>query len=169
MSTQVSVNTYTYSIAYLTNKMLVSLHRIISWSGLDPSKFAGNWSSTERAIKTWLNSKDLTGIVLEVFDSTTNKLITRWDISVEYDYSVGSEGAMWVDTDTIRYAIAKAGVIAATCDYRVLIISKPGRPDVEGWSPATFRSTDGLMQHAVGTTIGTNNLGGSTSYWARKL
>ena len=72
---------------------------------------------------------------------------------------------MWADTDALRYAIAKAGTVAASCDYRVLLQTKANRPDVPGWSPATFRSTDGFVRHSVGTTIGTHAIGSDFGYW----
>src|SRR6266536_3093472 len=102
MSTQVLVNTYVYSVSYVTDKVLMSLFNIIRWIGLDPGKFADNWSDTERAVKTWLNSRRLTGVVLEIYNPRTNLLVTRWDIEIDYDYALGDEGSMWVDTDAIR-------------------------------------------------------------------
>ena len=167
MSTQVTVNTYVYSVTYVTDKMLTSLLNIIRWIGLDPGRFTDNWAGTEAAVKTWLNSQHLTGVVLEVFNPRTNALLTRWDVDVDYGYSLGTEGSMWVDTDAIRYAILKAGQLPSACDYRVVIITKPGRPDVLGWSPTTLRSTDGFVRYVVGTTIGTNPIGAQTAYWRK--
>lgn len=168
MSTQVLVNTYVYSVNYVTDKLLMSLSNIIRWIGLDPVKFADNWSSTERAVKTWLNSRHLTGIVLEIYNANTNLLVTRWDVDIGYDYSLGGEGNMWVDTDAIRYAILKSGALPSACDYCIVITTKPGRPDVLGWGPTTLRSTDGFVRHVVGTTIGTNPIGAQTAYWRKQ-
>lgn len=43
MSTFVVVNTYTHSVTYVTDKMLMSLKEIIRCSGLSPEKFVTDW------------------------------------------------------------------------------------------------------------------------------
>lgn len=167
MSTQVLVNTYVYSVSYVTDKMLTSLLNIIRWVGLDPGKFVNDWATTELGIKTWLNSQDLTRVVLEIYNPLTNALVTRWDFDIDYGFSLGDEGSMWADTDAIRNAILKCGQVPSQCDYRLIVTTKPGRPDVRGWGPAALRSTDGFVRYAVGTTIGTTPIGAQTAYWRK--
>jgi len=67
MSTVVTVNTYTYSVTYVTDKLLKSIKDVIRLSGLDPSKFADDWNWMERGIKTWLDTQHLEKVVLEVY------------------------------------------------------------------------------------------------------
>lgn len=168
MSTLVFVNTYTHSVTFVTDKMLTSLKRIISWIGLDVGKLTSDWGVLERGIKTWLGSKDLKTLVLEVYRPGGQTLVNRWDFDVEYGYGSGDDGTMWVDTDAIRNAIKKCGFDPAGCDYRIIARTNPGSLDVVGWGPATLLSTDGFVRHSVGTTIGANPLGTRTAYW-RKL
>lgn len=85
-TTFVAVNTYTHSVAFVTDKMLASLKRIVSWSGLDPSKIAGDWVVLENGIRTWLGSKHLVRVVLEVFNPKTDGLVGRWDFDISYSY-----------------------------------------------------------------------------------
>ena len=54
MSTFVVVNTYTHSVTYVTDKMLMSLKEIIRCSGLSPEKFVADWKVLQRGISTWL-------------------------------------------------------------------------------------------------------------------
>jgi hypothetical protein len=75
---------------------------------------------------------------------------------------------MWVNTDDIRYHIQKAGQWPSTCDYRIVLTTKPGRPDVDGWSATTLRSTDGFVRQSLGTTIDGNGIRSGAAYW-RKL
>jgi hypothetical protein len=165
MSTFVAVNTYTHSVTYVTNKLLLSLQNIIRWSGLSPEKLADDWVVLERGIKIWLGTKDLTQLVLEVFNPRTDVLIGRWDLEIRYGY-VG-DGSFWVNTDDIRYHIQKAGVWPSTCNYRVVATTKPGCPDVLGWSNTTLRSTNGFMKQSIGTTIDGSGLSVGTGYWRK--
>lgn len=167
MSTTVSVNTYTHSVTYVTDKMLNSLRYIITQVGLDPSKFLDDWASTERAASTWLNSRHLRKVVLEIYNASTGSLITRWDFGIDYDYGSSSDGSMWVDTDAIRFAIIKCGVIPSSCSYRILMDNAPGRPDVPGWGSTSYKSTDGFVHQNIGTTIGTHAIGTNTGYWRK--
>ncbi|HMO87455.1 MAG TPA: hypothetical protein PKC18_21290 [Lacipirellulaceae bacterium] len=165
MSTHVVVNTFTHSVTYVTDKMLMSLKDIIRCSGLSPEKLTADWKDLQRAISAWLNSRDLEGVHLEVFNPRTNALIGRWDFNI-YFGSAG-DGDMWVNTDDIKYHIRKAGQWPSECDYRVILTTKPGRPDVAGWSKTTFRSTDGFVRQSLGTTIDGNSIRTGTAYWRK--
>ncbi|MBI1979906.1 MAG: HORMA domain containing protein [Elusimicrobia bacterium] len=167
MNTLVFVNTYTHSVTYVTDKILLSLFRIIKWSGLDPIKLTSDWGVLETGLKRWLETKHLTGVVLEVYSPFSGTLVGRWDFDIEYSLGIGDDGAFWVDTDAIRFSIAKCGLNPDHCDYRIVATTKPGRPDVPGWSPTTLRSTDGLVRHSIGTTIGAGSLGSRINYWRK--
>ena len=166
MGTLVSVNTYTHSVTYVTDQMLRSLRKIITWIGLDEQNFVSDWTLYERAVQTWLASRDLKTVVLEIVNPSDN-LVNRCDFDINYTYGTG-EGSMWVDTDAIRHAIAKFGVIPSQCTYSITLVTNPSRPDVDGWVRSRLRSTDGFIKQSLGTTIGTHAIGAQASYW-RKL
>ena len=164
MSTFVAVNTYTHSVTYVTDKMLMLLKDIIRWSGLSPEKLASDWTVLHRGISTWLTTHDLDEVHLEVFNSKTGSLVGRWDFEIYYGSS-GDGGGMWVNPEDVKYAIKKAGLWPSACDYRIVITNKPDRPNVEGWSGTTLRSTDGFVRQSIGTTIDGNGLRAGTTYW----
>ncbi len=163
MSTFTVGYTYAHTVTHVTTKMLLLLKNIICEIGLDPANFADDWASNERAISTWLNSRDLQQVVLEVYSKRTGALVTRWDMDVVY--STVGDGSLWVDTNAIRYAIAKAGHAPAGCSYDIKLITNPGRPDVAGWGRCGFRSTDGLNRYSLGATVGGTGLAAETAYW----
>ncbi len=167
MSTHVITNTYAHTTTYITDKLLRSILFIIRESGLNPAKFAGDWDWMERGIKTWLGTRDLTRVVLEVFDPRNNNLLFRWDFDIVYDYGSNGDGGFWVDTDAIRHAIRKAGLWPSQCDYRLVASTKPGRPDVMGWSGTSLRSTAGFRRNNIGTTIGGVGAATTTAYWRK--
>jgi len=165
MSTFVTVNTYTHSVTFVTNKLLLSLKDIINLSGLSPEKLTDEWDVLERGIKTWLDTQHLTQLVLEVFNSKTDKLVGRWDLAIQYGF-VG-DGTFWVNTEDIRYHIKKAGTWPSECGYRVIATTKLGRTDVQGWSSATLRSTDGFVKQSIGTTIDGSGVSVGTGYYRK--
>ena len=162
--TTVAAYSYTHSVTYVTDNLLKSLKDIIRLSGLDPTKLTNEWDSTHRAIRTWLDSEDLEKVVLEVYSPSTGALVLRWDVDIAYEWS-GSDGAFYTDTDQLRYHIRKAGVAPADAKYDILLKVKPTRPDVAGWSRASFRATDGLVRQSLGSTIAHSGLGASAAYW----
>jgi hypothetical protein len=166
MSTSVSVNTFTHSVTHVTGEMMRGLKLIILLSGLSLDKIRNDWESVERAVYTWLSSRHLQKVTLEVYSGTTDALVTRWDFDIDYTYGAGDEGALWADHEAIRYAIAKAGAIASTCHYEFKILA-PGGADVSGWSSGSYRSTSGFSQHSIGNTIGASSIASSTSYWRK--
>lgn len=166
MSTFVAVNTYTHSVTYVTDNILRSLQDIVRLSGLDPSQIAEEWEVLERGIKTWIDSKHLETIVLEVYNPSTEVLIGRWDIDIAYEWS-GDSGRFWVDTEQIKIAIKKAGVWPGSSKYGIICKTKSGRADVVGWSTTTFRSTTGMIKQSLGTTIEHSGLGAGASYYRK--
>lgn len=167
MGVSVSVRSYTHATTYVAENILRSLKNILLYSGLDPDKLTDDWDVLHRGIKTWIDSGHLTKVVLEVFDPTSDALVGRWDVNVSYEWS-GGDGQFWTDTDAIRFAIKKAGVLPSTARYRVVATTAAGRPDVTGWSSTTLRSTDGMVEQRIGTSIEASGLGGGVSYYRRK-
>lgn len=163
MSASVFVISYSYTVTYVTTKMLLLLKEIIRQIGLDPARFTDDWGAYENAVATWLSSRHLQQVTLEVYNPTTNALVTRWDLSVVY-FSVG-DGALWVDTDAIRYAIAKAGLVPSSCSYEIKLRA-PGGQHVDGWIPCEFRSTESFKRYTIGTTIGGGGLSVQSAYWS---
>lgn len=164
--TSVVVNTYTHSVVYVADNILRSLKDIIRLSGLDPSEFVGDWDTHMRGLQTWLNSGDLETVKLEIYDPKTDDLIFRWDIEIAYGWT-GGDGSFWTDPEQLRYAIKKEGLVPSEARYRFLVQTKPGRPDVIGWSSTTGRSTTGMVRQSLGTTVEHSGLGARTSYLRR--
>ncbi len=162
----VAVYSYTHSLTYVADNILKSLKDIIRLSGLDPSTFVGDWQTNMLAVQTWLNTGDLRTVVLEIYNPRTDALVFRWDIEIAYSWSSG-DGSFWTDTEQLKYAIRKAGLAPSEARYRLLLDTKPGRPDVIGWSKGSYRVTEGMVRQSLGTTVEHSGLGASTSYLRR--
>jgi len=164
--TSVVVYSYTHSVAYVADNILKSLKDIIRLSGLNPTNLVNSWGSNMLALRTWLNSGHLQRVVLEIYDPKVNSLILRWDIDIIYGWSAG-DGSFWTDTEQLKYHIRKAGLAPSEASYQLLMDNKPGRPDVAGWSPTTYRSTDGMVRQSLGSTIEHSGLGAGAAYWRK--
>jgi hypothetical protein len=167
MSIQVKVNTYIYSVTYLADNIIRSLQDIIRLSGLSPGNLANSWDSVHLAMRTWLESKHLEKVVLEIYDPQTDELVTRWDVEIVYGWDADNS-RFWTDTDQLRYAILKAGVVPSKSKYEVSFTTKSGRPDVSGWGPGSLRSTDKFIKQSLGTTLSHSGLDGATSYYRKR-
>ncbi len=165
MSTVVSVNTYTHSVTYVTDKLLTSIKNIIRLSGLSPAKMADEWNVLERGIKRWLDTKDLEELHLEVYNPNTGKLVGRWDFEIYYGFQ--GDGAFWQDPEAIKYHIRRQSVLPSECEYRIVATTKTGYPSVQGWSDTTLRSTSGFVKQSIGTTIDGSGLSTGTAYWRK--
>ena len=164
--TTVAVSTFTHSVTYVADNILKSLKDIIRLSGLDPSHLADSWGTIMLALKTWLHTHDLKGVVLEIYDPKTDALAVRWDIDIVYGSTTG-DGSFWTDTEQLKCAIRKAGLAPNSAAYRVVLETEDGRPDVPGWIRTKFRSTSGMVRQSLGTTIEHNGLGANAAYWRR--
>ena len=167
MTTFVAVNTYTYSVTFVANNILMCLQDVVRLSGLDPGKISTSWRTLETGIARWLETKHLETVTLEVFHPSTQGLVGRWDFSIAYGWN-GGGGTFWVDTEQIKYAIRKQGVWPSTCDYEVIVHNRPGRPNVDGWGSTSYRATDGFVRQSIGTTMDASGLSAGATYY-RKL
>jgi hypothetical protein len=165
MSTVVSVNTYTHSVTYVTDKLLTSIKNIVRLSGLNPSKLTDEWAVLERGLTRWLNTKDLEQVHLEVYDPQNDGLVGRWDFEIYY--GIQGDGSFWQDPDAINYHIRKQGFLPKECEYRVVVTNKAGFPPVTGWSSTALRSTDGFVRQSIGTTIDGSGLSTGAGYWRK--
>lgn len=161
--TSVAVNTYTHSVTYLADNVLRSLKDIIRESGLDPANFISDWETNKRAMTTWLETQDLERVILEIYNPYTDKLITRWDIDIRYDWS--GDGQFWTDTGQLKYHLKKAGIVASTAKYELLMKTRPGRPAVQGWGAGSYRSTGDMVRQSLGSTVEHSGLAANTAYW----
>jgi hypothetical protein len=162
----VSVSTAVYSATHVATNMLRGLKQIIGGCGLDTSKIMGQWEVLEDGVATWVDSRHLEKLVLEVWDRKSAKtLIGRFDFTINYNYYDNGDGELWLDPETVAWAIAKNGSYPSGCDYRIVATTSPGTPKVDGWSPTTPRSTAGMREHSIGTVLGGGSMGAGLSYW----
>ena len=161
----VAVHSYTQSVTNFADNIHNSQKDIIRLSGLDPTKLVGDWEVLLRGISAWIESKHLETVTLEIYNPKTDALVTRWDVAISYTWDI-SAGTFWTDTEQLRYAINKAGLVPSEASYRVVVTyNKSGRPDVSGWSSCSLRSTDGMVRQSLGTTVEHYGLGANAAYW----
>lgn len=168
--TSVRVSTATHSVTHVTTNMLSGLRRIVRDCGLDQNKVMSQWAVLEAGTSTWLDSRHLRALVLEVYDprrAAGDDLIGRFDFTIDYGYYPDGDGDLWLDPDTVAFAIRRAGTYPSACDYRFVADTAPGYPPVTGWTDTTFRSTAGMTRHTLGTGIGGGSLGASLNYYRR--
>ncbi|MBK7625252.1 MAG: HORMA domain containing protein [Kineosporiaceae bacterium] len=170
MSTRVTVSTSTHATTYVADKLLYGVKRLVRGVGLPVTELMGDWAVLEKGIARWLATGHLTGLVLEIYaegSSVPSGLVGRFDFGIDYGYVADGGGDLWFDTAAVAFALKKAGVSVTRCTYRVIATTAAGRPDVEGWSSTTLRSTAGFTQQPLGTAITGGSLGADLSYFRR--
>jgi hypothetical protein len=167
--TAVYVNTTAYATTHVASNMLGSIRSIVKGSGLNQDLLRDQWGTLEDGIGTWLASRHLKTVTLEVFDpgKRPSDFAGRFDFTIDYGYYPGGDGDLWLDPDTVAYAIRKNGSYPGRCRYRIVIDCTPGYSPIPGWSATIYRSTEGSTRHTVGTALGAGSLGAGLSYYTR--
>ena len=156
----------THSATFVSDKMRNLLKVLVRDHGLDPQKLVDAWSDwVDRAVRTWIETGDLVEIVVEFYWPGSTNAVGRWDFPIRYDGNGGDE--MWVDRDYMTESFAKAERPPLGCLYRVVLVTKEGRPDVPGVGPTTLRSVNGLVAREFGTVISTPDIMASARYYRR--
>jgi hypothetical protein len=167
MGTSVQVSTTTYSFTHVATNMLRSIKQIVIGCGLDPGHLADEWDVLELGVSAWLQSRHLKALVLEVYNRSTDAPVGRFDFTIDYGYYPNGDGDLWLDPDTISFAIRRAGLYPSGCAYGFIASTSPGRPAVSGWTSASFRSTDGMVRQSLGTALGGGSIGAGIDYWRK--
>lgn len=169
-ATAVRVNTSAYATTHVASNVLRSIKQIVVEAGLSLGYLQGNWQTLERGVATWLGSRHLRVLTLEIWDPNKpahSDFAGRFDFAIDYGYYTDGDGDLWLDPDTVSYAVRRAGSVPSRCSYRLVADTAPGAPHVDGWSDTTYRSTDGFTRHTTGAALGGGSLGVSLSYYAR--
>lgn len=164
MSTHTFTYNRTHTSLFVADNMRNLIRDIIAWSGLEPTKHVDDWKVLGEAVRTWLRTEDLEKIVLEFYVPGKADAAARWDFPISYDGS-GVSDDMWVARELVRHTIGKGQIPPANATYRVVLITREGRPDVPGMCPTTLRGTNGLVGRASGTAIATPDIMASLNYW----
>ena len=163
-----TVSTYEFAFShtstYVSDKLRNFLKLLVRYYGLNPRGVVDAWSDwVDLAARTWLQSEDLKSIVIEFFWPNSVNAVARWDFPIHYDGNGVDD--MWIDRLFFEDSLPKAKAPPSGCSYRILLRTKPDRPDVPGVGPTTMRSVDGLVAREVGTVIATPDIMASAKYY----
>jgi hypothetical protein len=165
MATTVQVNVHTYATTHVATNLIRSLKQLVVACGLDSSKLLGDWQTLETGVATWLRTRHLERLILEIYNRGTGQLVKRFDFDIDYTYHPAGNGDLWIDRDTVDYAVRKAGAVPSSCSYDIFAQTAPGRSNVTGWTTGNLRSTANLQRRSVGAAVGGGDLGASLNYW----
>jgi hypothetical protein len=154
----------TQTAIFVSDKMRNFLKLLVNRYGLNPEGVLDAWKEwVDRAVRWYLESGELIGIIIEFWQPGSDKAAARWDFPMRYDGNGVDE--MWVDRVFFEEALAKATAPPAGCNYRIVLTTKPGTPDIAGVSSTNLRSTSGLTSREAGTVIATPDLMASARYY----
>ena len=153
-----------HTSTYVSDKMRNLLKILVRHYGLNPQEVVDAWSDwVDRAVRTWLISGHLCGIIIEFYWPRSNSAVARWDFPIRYDG--GGIDEMWVDRLFFEDSFAKAKAPPPGCTYRIVLDVLPGHPYVEGVGYTSLRSVNSLVAREVGTVIATPDIMASARYY----
>lgn len=152
------------SVNFMVDALIANLKEVILENNLDPTSLVMGSDVIKRGLRTWIESGDLKMVVIEFFPPGSGTVTARWDFPISYSGS-GVQDDMWTDKSYLRGIIAKSARPKQSDEYRVVLITEPGREDVDGFSPCEMKATGGLTSTGASTVISTGHLTASTIYW----
>ena len=164
MSSTVVTLTEAHAVTLVTENMLDSMLEIIKETGLNPDKYVKQRDVYTNGISAWLESRHISRMVLEIIRPVSNELIRRWDIDIHYSED-GGDGTFSVNTDKLKLAIYEARLEPWTAQYRVIVSTLSGAPQVPGWETTTLSPTDHLSREEIGETITAGGIKASAAVW----
>lgn len=166
VQTSIGVKVWTQSTIYVANEIQRALIEIPSMRGLDTGYMTSNLQIISKGLQTWICTRDLKRVHLEIFHPTTDKAVETWQMGLSYETSgTGKTNEFRTDMDKLKDFASKLGKLKAGCCYRVVVDLEDGAPHVEGWAPTTLRDISHLIKKNFGAFIGTPKIGVEMEYW----
>lgn len=182
---KVTHTTWTQTANFVVSSTVGFLFDYAQARGLGTDKISSKREKLESALYTYLNTRHLRKVSIEVYEegaSKSDEAIERFDLSYEVkdpDSLSDSEVQRLQDKDFNQYReevmeqLQELESLPDNVDYRILIWCAPEnnhgqkKPDVDGWSSTTARSTDHLQKKDLGDAVNTGAVNADASLWFR--
>lgn len=168
--TEVGVKTWTSTYNFVVNETVTLLMQYVNNRGLDSNKLTEMRDKLEDALWTWLSSRHLSRVRIEVYESGSEKAtecfdlefdITRPEDLSEEEIERTQERKFDSYHEEVLEQLRELDAPGDECTYRLLVWLRSTNdvgeepPTVDGWSKTTARSTDHLKQKDLGDAIDT--------------
>lgn len=177
--TKTDVSTWTTALTYATNQTISLLMKYANQRGLDTNYLTRNRDVLEDGLYTWLCSRHLDEVYLEVYNPNTDTVEERLDIGFQHeDPSIAdNETARKLQEkefealhSSILEQVRRSEAPPDGCRYRVVVSFRETEegedpPDVDGWSPTSLRSVDHLTKEDLGGWLDTGAVEGDAALW----
>ncbi len=185
VGTEVTHKTWVQSTNFVVASTIGFLFDYAQARGLGTDRITNKREDLESALFTYISTRHLRRVSIEVYEQDANKsdeAIERFDLTFEVkdpDDLSQSERKRMEDKDFNQYRkdvmeqLQDLDTLPSNVDYRILIWCAPEndlgqpKPDVDGWSSTSARSTDHLNKKNLGDAVNTGPINADASLWIR--
>lgn len=168
--TEVGVETWTSTYNFVVNETVTLLMQYVNARGLDSNKLTQMRDKLEDALWTWLASRHLSRVSIEVYEPGSDEATERFDLAFEITrpQDLSEEEIEQIQErkfksylEEILKKLRDLDAPPDECTYRLLVWLHPTNdvgeepPTVDGWSRTSARSTDHLEKDHLGDAIDT--------------
>lgn len=153
VATSTQVNVAARSFVHTAQKLVELTSAIARGRGLGQKYLIDNLPAIERGLRTWLVSKHLESMRVEIWDPRTDKAVEVYEFHVRYEPLRGGEETFESQSERLDEELAKLHSLRPGLLWRIIVATKPDRPAVEGWTPTTPRDTGPLTRREAGRMI----------------
>lgn len=182
---KVTHTTWTQTAQFVVNSTVGFLFDYAQARGLGTDRISNKREKLESALYTYINTRHLRKVSIEVHKqgaSKSDEAVERFDLTFEVKDPDGlsqSELQRMEDKDFNNYRkevmaqLQDLDSLPSNVDYRILIWCAPKndldqpKPNVEGWSSTSARSTDHLNKKNLGDAVNTGPINADASLWIR--
>lgn len=166
MTTHTLAYARTHTAAYVSDKIAGLMKRLVVAYGHDPRGVVDAWSKwIERAARTWMESGHL--LAFKIQFHMPGESVVRGGMEFRVRYDGNGDAELYVDEDHFRESIQKAEPPPSGSTYRIVLVTAPGAPAVNGVGDAEDFSMGTLVAREAGSVIVTPDLMASARYYRK--
>lgn len=159
--------TQTKSVVYVTTELLRAFETLVTGLNLSPDYILNTYyDELNRGITTWLEEETLDSIYLEIWDPANPSDVRRVDLSFYYRHEEVGD-SFYSDMESIKNLTKKMSGVKSSFKYRIVVSTKDGASKVDGWGDTSLRSTEGLRQRVIGSSVDSPHITGNLSVWMK--
>ena len=135
---EMKVNVFQKSVTYQVTTLFQVMFRITKARGLASSYITNNRDVLERGFFTWFSERMLETLYFEIVTEDGSKALERWEVNFDYSDNPDPE-VRKPPIEQLESFCKKLRTLPRGTYYRILVQTKPGASEVEGWYPTSFK------------------------------
>jgi hypothetical protein len=164
----VAVNVQARSIAFAANELNRILLETTVARGLPLNYLHFRQQDLADGFRTWMSGRWLEGVILEIYDPVSDKLMEKFHLDIAYTTDGNSDETYKTHIEKLQTELKRLKKLQPGCRYRVLADTSSNAPMLPGWTESKLRDAGHLSRQEFGGMVDTAGISIGMTYFGER-